>query len=1424
MAFNQMRSSGSTTDLNRLNSGGNININISNGGYSNQQLNAILSPIKSSPSPLSSSSMSNSSSYSNLNTLSTSKSFNSLTLIENQNDTTTTTTGAISEQYQQLLSMIPKYQTKQYESDVKILFERNTPEQMKQMEFKKRSEIEDMKSQLRNLIGNKYRDLVEGSDSIVKMKKSTELISENLSLMQSELKQFSEKRNHFRKGVSQDNLKLNKEKEIQKKISIFSKYCKFLIDIPEVIWRSLDSNDYFEVCVFFLKSKYLYSKITNENNLEIKRLLSKLTIIEKQWISMKQFPIKTIGYSKLFLNESTSRIIGTPIEKYIGSLSTLILFEKKSIKETFNEFLLSRRSVLFNSILSKDTNRPIQQTIEKMFHFLKMSIYYIMVLFYPRKYQTNNNNNNNNNDDQPEEEEEQDDEKLISNDYQSKISKFKSNLQQYTSSLSSMSSTTTTNSQTFESKMINKPVSEKELNQLPTLNFTSSILESTFNWRSPYLKECLKFYKDVSNGELSINSSGSQQGDDYQDINSNNNNNNSNNNSNSGIDSQDIEYSLIEFDNFNSNFIFKRTSEWIEEIIEDFKSNLVQKFLIDIKSAKELSSLRSEIFDFILDFKNIVPFIQPPQTNSLSSSNSSINSIASPSVSLTSPTSSPIITTTTTTTKATVLTTPTPTPTPISWNRMFSIICGKDMKYFLNIFEDIFLVKSESIIMDSFSRINLSKIQSDIFSHIKSEDKNFSEFLWFYNQDDPIQSIKNKTNGITPSNELFLTKINQLYNNIKSDFIYLLNDNNININNNNNNNRSMIINSQPKNLIKINEILIKEYMKKSFYKSLNEFTTSTQDRIDQLILLNKNKTTSGTTTTTTTTTTSTNLKRDEILFISKLSKIFYKHIVNNANLYFLNPLNIFDTTNISNCSTTSFSKSNSINILDTISSPPQPPPSPSPTHSSPSIQRHTNNNNNTSPIINNNNNSEILKESLPIIDKLKQQFYYGCIVWVNEFVGDYSQILKQDLFNHDWNDSDRVKTWEKHIIQIESNGHNNNNNNNNASGGGDDDDVTLKGVNEHSTIIYIPYQTSPFITSYLMSISLEISKFSLNTIDKNILKFIIESITLNLFNIVNDLLSTSTTASTSNLTSNNTTTTTITTIKFNKEGYIQLLIDLKYIGFILFGRELNSSSSKKPTSQPTSNVIIKDSIFKKAKSHYQSIISTKNNPDENIEQQQQQQQEQLSNNIVYTFNQIIELVEKNLDPIDLAFYNSYIVKFIDQTYSKTLTLFGNFVYLHKSIVKPEKKQQSINGGQQSPPLATTTTSGSNSKGIQQQQQQQSDLPNPMQLLKTNTKFQLFSIDTIQTITDAIATAPTTIPSSTSTSTSNSIQSSANNSAITSPISTIDYRNQQQQQQQNNTNQQSLPSILSPTSASSTINTFSFMGKKISDLMYNTTKK
>ncbi|KAN0026925.1 hypothetical protein ACTFIU_009601 [Dictyostelium citrinum] len=1371
MAFNQMRASGSSTDLNRLNSN-NSNGSNSNGGYGNQQLNAILSPIKSSPS---SSSISNSSSYSNLNTLSTSKSFNSLTLIENQNDTTTSGingSGSISEQYQQLLSMIPKYQVKQYESDVKILFERNTPEQMKQMEYSKRSEIEDMKSQLRNLIGNKYRDLVEGSDAIVKMKKSTESISDNLSLMQSELKQFSEKRNHFRKGVSQDNLKLNKEKEIQKKISIFSKYCKFLIDIPEVIWRSLDSNDYFEVCVFFLKSKYLYSKITNENNLEIKRLLSKLTIIDKQWISMKQFPIKTIGYSKLFLNESTSRTIGTPIEKYIGSLSTLILFEKKSIKETFNEFLLSRRSVLFNSILSKDTNRPIQQTIEKMFHFLKMSIYYIMVLFYPRKYQ-NSTNKDLNGRGSGDEQDDEDDEKLISNDYQSKISKFKSNLQQYTSPLSSMTnsaSTTTTNSS--EAKNINKPVSEKELNQLPTLNFTSSILESTFNWRSPYLKECLKFYKDVSNGELSTNSSGSQQGDDYQDGVTNN---SGSNNNNSGIDSQDIEYSLIEFDNFNSKFIFKRTSEWIEEIIDDFKSNLVQKFLLDIKSAKELSILRSEMFDFILDFKNTVPFIQQhlqqqqqqqqqqSQSNSLSSSNSSINSITNSSVSLASSTSSPIITTTA-------------ASTAISWNRMFSIICGKDMKYFLNIFEDIFLVKSESIIMDSFSKINLSKIQSDIFSQIKSEDKNFSEFLWFYNQDDPIQSIKNKTNGITPSNELFLTKINQLYNNMKSDFIYLFNDNN------NNKSTTVTITSpqlklqqqqsqqspqtqpqqQQNNDIKINETLIKEYMKKSFYKSLNDFTTSTQDRIDQLIMSKR--------------TTGTILKKDEILFVSKLSKIFYKHIVNNPNLYFLNPLNIFDTTNISN-SSTSFSN-NSINILDTISSPPTQNYS-----SSPSMQRHNNNNNtntnNNSNLINN-NNSEILKESLPIIDKLKQQFYYGCIVWVNEFVGDYSQVLKQDLFNHDWNDSSRIKTWEKHVIQIESN---------------DLSDGTANGINgsgnEHSTIIYIPYQTSPFITSYLMSISLEISKFSLNTLDKNILRFIIESITLNLFNIINDLLSNPTSAtSDSNI------------IKFNKEGYIQLLIDLKYIGFILFGRELNSGSSKKPGSLPTSNVIIKDSIFKKAKSHYQSIMNSSN---ENIEKQQQQ--EQLSNNIVYTFNQIIELVEKNLDPIDLAFYNSYIVKFIDQSYSKTLTLFGNFVYLHKSIVKPEKKQ-SINGGQQSPPLGVSARSSI---------QQQSDLPNPMQLLKTNTKFQLFSIDTIQTITDAIATAPTTIPPSTS----NSIQSSANNSGVTSPISTPDYRNQQQQ---NNSNQQSLPSILSPTSASSTINTFSFMGKKISDLMYNTNKK
>eukprot|EP01132_Coremiostelium_polycephalum_P004273 gene4273-5346_t len=915
-----------------------------------------------------------------------------------------------------LLSQIPQYLAKQYDAEVTQLFESNTPDQMKSIEFSKRSEIEDMKSQLRNLIGNQYRDLVEGSDAIVKMKKSTELISDTVVQMKNELKSFSEKRNT--RSFSSIDQKLYKKKEMEQKILTISKHCKFLIDVPETIWRSLDSNEFFEASVQFLKAKYLYTKITTDPSPDVKLFLTKIPIIDKQWSTILQFPSKTISYA--------------------------------------NEFL-KRQNI----------------TIEKI---------------------------DINDDDEDEEDEEE-----------------------------------------------GGQVKRKS----PILSFTSSQLETTFNWNTPYLKESLKFYQKVSNGK-SLNSSRWDKKDDDEQHQQQRNNN----------DSTDWEDTIIEFDNLSLKTIVQKTSDWLDQVISDFKA-VSQEFLLGITTAKDLAQLHQEL---LLDFTH---FSKPIQSSS-----------------------PPII------------------PNHFTWNSISTIVSGKDMTRFIDAFEEILLIKAEQIIESSFSKINLSKILLQLT--IKNEDKNFGEYLWS-SHEDTIKSIRSKTSGFTPQTELFLELVDQLYTNCINDFVYLFQHHqqkNIslspttpttptNILTKRQQIQQKLLNQSIQQKYQVKETELKEFMKKSFSNSIKEFSSNNQSRIQQLYKSLQSPTTT-----------------------------------NNPNIYFHQQ----QTTITSPTSTLS---SPPISRFSTINSPPQ-----------------TNN------------------VQLKILDDLKQQFYLGTIIWIEDFVGNCTQILEQKLLSENWNKS-RIKTWEKHNIIDSSN----------------NEEEEAGSIKNELPFIYIPYQPSGFISNYLFSISLEVSRFSFNTLDKNIQRYLNQVITKNLYSVISNLLLKQSREFSS------------------KEGLIQLLVDVKYISMILFGT----------TSSTTSNTIIKDQIFKDAQSYFQSINSSSN-----IDTSTESilvEQDVSTNKDQVQFQDIISLIENKIDPIDLALYTPHITKFLDNSYSKTYSLFGTFTQLHKSIPKSDLNQL------------------------------KSDQSNTIPLVKCSSKFQLFPIENLSSLGFDTTTTTITSPTFTSTSTS-----------------------------------------------------------------------
>lgn len=142
--------------------------------------------------------------------------------------------------------------------DVEALFNKFTVAEVRDIERKVKTDIERKKEDLRQMVGRRYRDIIEAADSIRDMKLRAEFILssikevhtgfDRLQLLQQQLI-TAQQRAHFATYAPID--------------AAFSSetHLKFLQDIPELIWESLDdgpSSDVLSAVWFLLLGENLF--------------------------------------------------------------------------------------------------------------------------------------------------------------------------------------------------------------------------------------------------------------------------------------------------------------------------------------------------------------------------------------------------------------------------------------------------------------------------------------------------------------------------------------------------------------------------------------------------------------------------------------------------------------------------------------------------------------------------------------------------------------------------------------------------------------------------------------------------------------------------------------------------------------------------------------------------------------------------------------------------------------------------------------------------------------------------------------------------------------------------------------------------------------------------------------------------------------
>ncbi|KAK7391470.1 hypothetical protein VNO78_19886 [Psophocarpus tetragonolobus] len=212
--------------------------------------------------------------------------------------------------------------------DAESLFRAKPIAEIRKSEAATRKQIEDKKEELRQLVGNRYRDLIDSADSIVRMKASCKGISGNIAGVHGRIRSLSQ---------SESETKVHS----QSRAWTYGTACrvKYLVDTPENIWGCLDEGMFLEAASRYVRAKHVHHHLFLDSDDQKKIFLSNFPMLHHQWQIVESFRSQISQRSRDRLLDR-----GLSLSAYSDALAAVAIIDHLHPKQVLNLFLESRKS------------------------------------------------------------------------------------------------------------------------------------------------------------------------------------------------------------------------------------------------------------------------------------------------------------------------------------------------------------------------------------------------------------------------------------------------------------------------------------------------------------------------------------------------------------------------------------------------------------------------------------------------------------------------------------------------------------------------------------------------------------------------------------------------------------------------------------------------------------------------------------------------------------------------------------------------------------------------------------------------------------------------------------------------------------------------------------------------------------------------
>eukprot|EP01087_Luapelamoeba_hula_P018332 TRINITY_DN5895_c0_g1_i2.p1 TRINITY_DN5895_c0_g1~~TRINITY_DN5895_c0_g1_i2.p1 ORF type:complete len:1290 (-),score=232.30 TRINITY_DN5895_c0_g1_i2:130-3999(-) len=236
------------------------------------------------------------------------------------------------------------------EYDIRQLFERHTIEEIRLREHATREDIEGKSQELRKLVGTRYRDLIDSADSVIAMKDASLEMCRKLEQIEAgchSLLSTARKDEDNSAAVSRSS-ENDSNSFRRSKMYHLARQIKLLVDAPEQIWSMMEKQEHLAATRLYIDAEKVHSSLTTDR--ESSNLVRSIPLVVRQWSLISQFPYEIKHNSRAIL-----RTPGLSSQIYAGALCSLVLLDRLSPLDAFKQFLSSQREYVL-SVLSSPSS------------------------------------------------------------------------------------------------------------------------------------------------------------------------------------------------------------------------------------------------------------------------------------------------------------------------------------------------------------------------------------------------------------------------------------------------------------------------------------------------------------------------------------------------------------------------------------------------------------------------------------------------------------------------------------------------------------------------------------------------------------------------------------------------------------------------------------------------------------------------------------------------------------------------------------------------------------------------------------------------------------------------------------------------------------------------------------------------------------